>query len=162
MTHGRSTAMARLAQLLGRLPATEVIATSEDVPEEAAELEAILASEGGVPEPTEPDGRWWVKMRLDIRSHMAWHVIQELGHILNYISLSERLPTVFMPTSAPPYLNGGPDEYLHWVIESTTPDVAPEEIANVLEGRLPEPVDDLAGWMRCDSDPCDVPGEDSR
>jgi hypothetical protein len=62
------------------------------------------------------DGCWWVKFAIDIKHPLAWSVVQELGHVLNYLSLEERLPAVFMPVSPPPYLNGGP-EYLSWVIE---------------------------------------------
>src|SRR5690242_337331 len=68
---------------------------------------------------------------------------------VNYLSPSERLPTVFKPTSSPPYMNGGPDEFLHWVIESTDPDVDPGFVLEVLGERLPQPVDDLARWRRC-------------
>jgi len=34
----------------------------------------------------------------------GWHVVQELGHVLNDLSLEERLPTTFKPMSPPPYL----------------------------------------------------------
>jgi hypothetical protein len=57
-------------------------------------------------------GLWWVKFRIDIHHPLAWRVVQELGHILNLMSIEERLPTVFMPVSPPVYLNGGPDEFL--------------------------------------------------
>src|SRR5688572_68211 len=53
------------------------------------------------------EGRWWVKFSLDTTHPLAWRVVQELGHVLNYLSLDERLPTVFKPVSPPPYLNGG-------------------------------------------------------
>jgi len=92
------------------------------------------------------DGRWWVKFAIDIRHKLAWRVVQELGHVLNYLSLDERLPTVFMPVSPPPYLNGGPRDYLSWVIESKTKDFDPAMCAEWLEGRLPRPVDDLEQW----------------
>lgn len=51
------------------------------------------------------DGKWRLKIRLDIDHPLAWNVVQELGHILNSISTEEKLPMVFMPISAPPYLN---------------------------------------------------------
>jgi hypothetical protein len=72
--------------------------------------------------------------------------MQELGHILNYLSLDERLPTVFMPVSPPPYLNGGPRDYLRWVIESKDEEFRPATCAEWLEGRLPRPVNDLEQW----------------
>ena len=39
--------------------------------------------------------RWWCKFSLDIGHPLAWRVVQELGHVLNYLSLEERPPTVF-------------------------------------------------------------------
>jgi hypothetical protein len=66
---------------------------------------------------------------------------------LNCPSVDERLPTVFMPVSPPPYLNGGPREFLSWVIEcrdgTFTPDLATER----LEG-LPSPVEDEREWSQ--------------
>lgn len=67
-------------------------------------------------------------------------------HVLNYISLEERLPTVFMPVSPPPYMNGGPRDFLSWVIESKSKDFQPEKCVEWLEGRLPQPVTDLEKW----------------
>jgi hypothetical protein len=154
----RSNGMRILVQYLNQLPATRVLGTSEDDAGESDEMAALLRQELGneaAPQPSKL--RWWVKLTLDIRAHMAWHVVQELGFVLNYISIDERLPTVFMPTSSPPYMNGGPDDYLGWVIESTADNVDPAYIAEVLEGRLPRPVDDLGQWARCTSAPCDVP-----
>jgi hypothetical protein len=92
------------------------------------------------------DGRWWIKFAVDIEHPLAWNVIQELGHVLNYMSLNDRLPTVFMPVSPPPYMNGGPREFLSWVIESKDKDFKPGTCAKWLEGRLPKPVDDITQW----------------
>ena len=92
------------------------------------------------------DGRWWVKFNIDISHPRAWHVVQELGHILNYVSLDEPLPTVFMPVSPPPYMNGGPGDFLSWVIENTDDEFSPALALEWLEGRLPDPVDDLSLW----------------
>lgn len=92
------------------------------------------------------NGNWWVKFSIDINHHLAWHVIQELGYVLNHLSLQEPLPTVFMPVSPPPYLNGGPDEFLSWVIESKDVGFSPSLCAEWLEGRLPRPVEDTAQW----------------
>lgn len=91
------------------------------------------------------NGNWWVKFRLNTHHKLAWRHVQELGHVLNYVSMDERLPTVFMPVSPPPYMNGGED-YLSWIIESTEPDFTPDLCAEWLEGRLPRPVDDLEEW----------------
>jgi len=98
------------------------------------------------------DAGWWVKFTIDIRSQLAWRVVQELGYVLNYLSLDERLPTVFMPVSPPPYLNGGPREFLSWVIECKDKDFDPATCAQWLEGRLPRPVNDLAQWNSLDED----------
>jgi hypothetical protein len=60
--------------------------------------------------------------------------------------LNERLPTVFMPVSPPPYMNGGPWEFLSWVIESKSADFSPDQVREWLEGRLPRPVEDPGKW----------------
>lgn len=92
-------------------------------------------------------GLWWAKFTLDVAHPLAWSVVQELGFVLNYLSLEERLPTVFMPVSPPPYLNGGPTQFLSWVIESTAPDFSPALCVEWLEGRLPRPVEDENEWQ---------------
>ena len=91
-------------------------------------------------------GMWWAKFAIDIDHPLAWRVVQELGHILNYVSVSERLPTVFMPVSPPPYLNGGAKDFLSWVIESTSSEFTPGNCLEWLEGRMPQPIDDVAAW----------------
>ncbi len=92
------------------------------------------------------DGRWWVKFSIDLDHPLAWNVVQEFGHILNYLSLNERLPTIFMPVSPPPYMNGGPRDYLSWVVEAQRLDFKPDDCLEWLEGRLPKPVDDESAW----------------
>ncbi len=94
---------------------------------------------------------WWVKFTIDIAHPLAWRVVQELGHVLNYMSINERLPTVFMPVSPPVYLNGGPSEFLSWVIESKDEDFKPTDCAEWLKGRLPRPVDDPERWKMDDA-----------
>lgn len=84
---------------------------------------------------------WWVKFCIAIDDPLAWNVIQEMGHVLNYLSPSERLPTVFKPVSPPPYLNGGPHAYLSWVIECATADMDPATVAEWLDSRLPASAD---------------------
>jgi hypothetical protein len=91
-------------------------------------------------------GGWWVKFALDISHGLAWNVVQELACVLNYVSLDERLPTVFKPVSPPPYLNGGPEEFLSWVIECADDSFTPQSAAAWLEGRLPRPVEDEEQW----------------
>jgi hypothetical protein len=97
------------------------------------------------------NGNWWIKFSFDLKHPLAWRHVQEFGHVLNYLSLESRLPTVFMPVSPPPYLNGG-EEFLSWVVESTAPTFSPAKCAEWLEGRLPRPVDDLAKWKVDDDD----------
>ena len=92
------------------------------------------------------DGLWWVKFQIDIHHSLAWNVVQELGFVLNDLSVGERLPTVFMPVSPPPYLNGGPSDFLSWVIESKSADFSPSLCAEWLKGRLPQPVEDETRW----------------
>ncbi len=94
-----------------------------------------------------PDAYWWIKLDIDINHELAWEVVQELGYVLNYISLSEPLPTIFKPVSPPPYLNGNAEEFLSWLIESTFNYIDPKWIKEVLEDRLPKPIDDEKEWM---------------
>jgi hypothetical protein len=100
----------------------------------------------GIGSGDDADGGWWVKFAIKTEHPLAWSTVQEFGHVLNYLSLDERLPTVFKPVSPPPYLNGGPREYLAWVIECSTNDMQPATIAKWLEGRLPRPVSNEAAW----------------
>lgn len=93
--------------------------------------------------------RWWVKFSLDIDHPLAWNVVQELGHVLNSLSVEEPLPTIFKPVSPPPYMNGGPRDFLSWVIESPAA-MTPATVAQWLEGRLPRPVDDPERWAEED------------
>lgn len=92
------------------------------------------------------NGNWWTKFTIDIAHPLAWNVVQEFGFVLNFVSLEERLPTIFMPVSPPPYLNGGPRQFLSWVIESKDPAFTPDLCTQWLEGRLPQPVDDDSQW----------------
>ncbi len=96
-------------------------------------------------------GGWWVKFSIHLEHENAWSVVQWFGHLLNYISLNERLPTVFMPVSPPPYLNGGP-EFLSWVIECKDPEFTPDQLRQVLEARLPNPLDNLREWKAEDDE----------
>src|SRR5688500_5996917 len=114
-----------------------------------SEFEPLLAFLERLPAISLPAGRrsigssapdeasWLVELSLDDAHRVAWRVVQELGHALNYLSL----PTDFKPVSPPPYMNGGV-EFLSWVIETTSPDFSPGQCAEWLEGRLPRPVED--------------------
>jgi len=127
MPGGAHPKLAKLVAFLARVPAVETNDTSL----------------GGIGS-GETDAGWWVKFQIDIDHELAWQTVQEMGHVLNYLSLEERLPTAFKPVSPPPYMNGGPEEFLSWVIEG--PDIPPGTVATWLEGRLPKPVEDEAAW----------------
>lgn len=92
------------------------------------------------------NGIWWAKLSIDIDHPLAWRVVQEVGHVVNYLSPDARLSAVFIPVSPPPYLNGGPREFLAWVIESKSADFLPGTCAEWLEGHLPRPVEDEKEW----------------
>ena len=109
-------------------------------------LAKIPSVSGSIGHGTLDDGNWWVKLTIDVDHPQAWNTVQELGYVLNYLSVNERLPTVFMPTSPPPYMNGAARDFLTWVIESTDLDFRPGTCAEWLEGRLPRPVEDLSQW----------------
>jgi hypothetical protein len=120
---------------------------------EDPDLEVLVAFLGRVPGIVGDMGKgrfdgglWWVKFRIDIDHPLAWNVVQELGCVLNYLSVNERLPTIFTPMSPAPYLNGGPRQFLSWVIESKSADFSAAEAATWLEGRLPRPVEDQSQW----------------
>ena len=105
------------------------------------------------------NGIWWVKFGIDTRHKLAWNVVQELGCVLNYVSITERLPTIFYPVSPAPYLNGGPRDCLSWVVESKDVEFTPANAAEWLEGRLPKPVEDESQWPKDDED--DWPPDDA-
>lgn len=110
-------------------------------------LARIPAINPGIGSGTFDNQLWWVKFSIDIQHRLAWNVVQELGHVANYMSLNERLPTVFYPVSPPPYANGGPEDYLSWVIESKSTEFSPDQLQEWLEGRLPNPVDEVEEWF---------------
>jgi len=97
-------------------------------------------------------GGWSVTFSIDIDHRLAWHAVQALGYVLNDLSLTERLPTVFKPVSPPPYMNGGPKEYLSWAIECDHVGTPPDLITEWLESRLPQPVENEALWFEIDGD----------
>ena len=109
-------------------------------------MESMPAIRPGIAREMNTDGTWYVKFRIDIGHSLAWYVVQELGCVVNYLSLNERLPTVFYPVSPAPYMNGGPDDFLSWIIESTVADFTPADLQTWLEGRLPDPVNDPEAW----------------
>lgn len=109
-------------------------------------LEKVPAINSPIATGTDEEGFWWIKIQIDIENEFAWSVVQELGCVVNYLSINERLPTVFYPVSPAPYLNGGPTDFLSWVIETKDKKFKPGTLKKWLEGRLPNPVDDLEQW----------------
>jgi hypothetical protein len=107
-------------------------------------LGRVPGIEGAIGRGSENRG-WWVKFGIDVFDPLAWRVVQELGHVLNYISLDERLPTSFFPVSPPPALNGGV-KFLSWVIECHTLGFSPDDCASWLEESLPIPVENRSEW----------------
>lgn len=89
---------------------------------------------------------WWVKFGIRIDDPLAWRLVQEFAFVINSISIKETLPATFKPVSPPPYLNGGPRDYLSWVIECHR-DIEPKRLAEILAGYLPDPVDDRKQWQ---------------
>lgn len=110
-------------------------------------LEKVPAIEKNIGTGNTREGRWWLKFRIDISKPVAWQVVQEISFVVNNLSVAEKLPTVFFPVSPPPYLNGGPQEFLSWVIECNHPEFSPDDLQQWLVGRLPNPVDDLNQWV---------------
>ncbi len=90
---------------------------------------------------------WWFKFQINVEHALAWQTVQELGHVLNYISKNERLPTQFLPVSPPPYMNGDAKKFLCWVIQCNHADFSPDVVCDWLEARLPQPVDDESKWQ---------------
>ena len=109
-------------------------------------LEKIPAIKPSIGRGIDEEGFWWIKFKIDIDNEYAWKVVQELGCVVNYLSMNESLPTRFYPVSPAPYLNGGPADFLSWVIETEDKDFKPETLKEWLEARLPNPVDDLGQW----------------
>lgn len=109
-------------------------------------LTKVPAVQSSIGTGVDEEGFWWVKFQIDIEDPLAWRVVQEFACVVNYLSLNERLPTIFYPVSPAPYLNGGPDEYLSWVIETKSKEFTPKSLTKWLEARLPNPVDQLDEW----------------
>ena len=95
---------------------------------------------------TDGQQAWWFKLNIDIEHPLEWQTVQELGHVLNYLSTNERLPTQFFPVSPPPYMNGEAKDFLAWVIQCNHADFSPDVVCDWLEARLPNPVNDENQW----------------
>lgn len=75
-------------------------------------LSKVPAIIGEIGTGSDEEGLWWVKFEIDVDQDLAWRAVQEFCHVLNYLSIDEGLPTSFRPVSPPPYMNGGPEDYL--------------------------------------------------
>src|SRR2546423_2613303 len=80
----------RLAEILGPALAPPENLNRDVVAENLSALQQFLERIPAVgmvslSEPSEP--YWWAKLVIDIGHPLAWHVIQELGFVLNYLSL---------------------------------------------------------------------------
>ncbi len=115
-------------------------------------LEDLISKIPGVNKPiisgTYANGIWWVKFSIDINHPLAWNIVQEFGHAINYLSINERLSTVFYPVSTPPTAKDDPTAALAWIIEATEKELTPYELTEWLVARLPYPVEDVNEWMR--------------
>jgi hypothetical protein len=109
-------------------------------------LNRVPAIQQGISYGQYDDQNWWIKFSINIANDLAWNVVQEFGHILNCVSVEARLPVVFYPVSAPPYMNGGPEDFLYWIIESKEKSFTPDKLKEWLAGRLPDPVDNIEEW----------------
>lgn len=89
---------------------------------------------------------WHVSLSIDIHHPLAWNVVQELGFFCNSPSIGQGSGLEFFPISPPPYLNGGPREFLSWILSYTGSSFSPSEVAKSIEGVLPQPVDDETEW----------------
>ncbi len=112
----------------------------------SASFSGFTVIAGSIGGGTFENGNWWTKFTLDLDDPQAWNVVQELGYVLNYLSLEERLPTIFMPVSPPPYANGPAREFLSWVIESRDPSLHLRFAFSGWRVVCPNPVDDLTQW----------------
>ncbi|MFU8925959.1 hypothetical protein [Acinetobacter puyangensis] len=105
-----------------------------------------IGKQGLIAHGNDGDYAWWIKFKIDVEHPLAWQTVQELGHVLNYLSTDERLPTQFFPVSPPPYMNGEAKDFLAWVIQCNHADFSPDVICDWLQGRLPNPIEDESQW----------------
>ncbi|MEG2806274.1 hypothetical protein [Stenotrophomonas sp.] len=122
-------------------------------------LQRIPALSGNVHWQRCDDGTWYVGFRLALEHPLAWSAVQELAYVLNTLSVTEQLPTRFLPTAPPPYLNGPACWHLSWCIESTAPGITPDQVLAWLEERLPQPVDDETQWLPSLVEDVEMPAE---
>ena len=140
----------RLAEILGRNLAPEKNFEREYIQSGLEKIKILLKSIPCINHVTTSsigEPFWWLKFSIDIDSRIGWTVVQEFGHILNYLSVNDKLPTIFYPVSPPPYMNGGPRDFLSWVIEPVIPFVDTNYIFDFLIGRLPKEYEKEESWL---------------
>lgn len=94
------------------------------------------------------DRGWWASFDIDIEHPLAWQVVQQLSHVLNFVAREEDLPTILTPLA--PTTIGGPKTSLSWAID-VGPDYPPAACAKQLEALLPAPVEDESEWLKRDA-----------
>ncbi len=115
----------RLIDFLSLIPAVE----ADDAPGQGFTVEAGA-------------GSWRVGFPIDVFHDLSWETVQELAHALN----TSGSGAAFKPVSPAPDQNGGPDEFLTWVIEAGDA-LPPDTIADLLKEKLPSPVEDERAWI---------------
>ena len=120
---GHDPRFARLVEFLSLIPAVE----ADDTPARGMEAEASGAG-------------WRVGFVIDVFHDLSWETVQELAHALNGSGVAS-----FKPVSPAPDQNGGPDEFLSWVIEGGAR--SPDEVADHLRATLPSPVESERAWI---------------
>jgi hypothetical protein len=110
-------------------------------------IPSVLWVSGGSSEGDDEDGWWWVKFQIEVAHPCAWLVVQQFAHVVNDLSINTRLPAVFYPVSPPVLANGGPAEFLSWVIEVTNPPFDPNEIIRHATPYFPKDIADPEEWV---------------
>lgn len=119
------------------------------MPDRFDKLEKLISNLPAVDTPVSSgiyeNGFWWVKFDINLEHPLSWRVVQVLAHSINYLSISERLSTVFYPLSPSPFAEGVSLKSMYWIIEFNSQDFSPNELSAWLESRLPAG-NDKAAW----------------
>lgn len=133
---------------LAKLLVCIFVPSIQRMPDRFKKLELLIAQLPAIGSPIASGvyetGFWWVKFSIDIQHDKSWEVIKMLAYTINYLSISERLSTVFFPVCPSSFSQENPEKNLTWIIESTSQDFVPDELAIWLENRLPNLGDDVA------------------
>jgi hypothetical protein len=99
----------------------------------------------------EMEDLWSCHIRMDLTHEIVWHLIQGIAFVINDTSITGKLPATFYPTSPPPYLNGGPYNYLHWIIRSESPEFIPDYCCEWFINRFPNNPEFNESWLALDN-----------